>query len=72
MGVYRVWVGKPEGKNHSEDPGLYGRIILRWVLGKWDRGACTGSILLRIGTRGCICKCGNKPLGSITCGKFLD
>jgi len=27
--VYRVLVGKPEGKNHSEDPDVDGRIILR-------------------------------------------
>ena len=27
--VYRVLVGKPEGKNHLEDPGIDGRIILR-------------------------------------------
>jgi hypothetical protein len=27
--VYRVWAGKPEGKNHLEDPGVDGRIILR-------------------------------------------
>jgi hypothetical protein len=28
-GVCRVLVGKPEGKNNLEDPGLDGRIILR-------------------------------------------
>jgi hypothetical protein len=27
-GVYRFLVGKPEGKNHLEDPGVDGRIIL--------------------------------------------
>jgi len=26
--VYRVLVGKPEGKNHLEEPGVDGRIIL--------------------------------------------
>ena len=26
-GVYRVLVGKPEGKNHLEDTGIDGRII---------------------------------------------
>ena len=36
--VYRVLVGKPEGKNHLEDPGVDGRIILRWIFGKWDVG----------------------------------
>jgi hypothetical protein len=31
-GVYRVLVGKPEGKRpHGEDPGVGGRIILRWI-----------------------------------------
>jgi hypothetical protein len=33
-GVYRVLVGKPEGKNHLEDPGLDGGIILRWIFRK--------------------------------------
>jgi hypothetical protein len=34
-GVYRVLVGRPEGKkDHLEDVGIYGRIILRWTLGK--------------------------------------
>jgi hypothetical protein len=28
-GIYRFFVGKPEGKNHLEEPGIDGRIILR-------------------------------------------
>jgi len=36
--VCRVLVGKPEGKNHLEDPGVDGRIILRWIFRKWDVG----------------------------------
>ena len=51
-GVYRVLVGKPEGKNHSEDPVVDGRIILRWIFRKWDVGAWTGSSWLAIGTGG--------------------
>ena len=47
-GVYRVTVGKPEGKR----PGVDGRIILRWIFRKWDVGAWTGSSWLRIGTGG--------------------
>lgn len=29
----KVLAGKAEGKNHSEDIGLYGRIILKWIIG---------------------------------------
>ena len=48
-GVYRVLVGKPEGKRV---PGVDGRIILRWIFRKWDVGVWTGSGWLRIGTGG--------------------
>jgi len=51
-GVYRVLVGKPEGKNHLGDPDIDGRIILRWIFMKWDVGAWTGLSWLRIGTGG--------------------
>jgi len=49
-GVYRVLVGKPEGKSHLGDQGVDGRIILRWFCRKWDVGEWTGSGWLRIGT----------------------
>jgi len=50
--VYRVLVGNPEGKDHLGDPGVDGRIMLIWILRKWDVGVWTGSICLRIGTGG--------------------
>ena len=37
-GVYRVLVWKPEGKNHLEDTGVNGRIILRCILRNCDVG----------------------------------
>jgi len=52
IGVYRGFVGKPEGKNHLEDPGVDGKIILRWIFRKWDVRAWTGSVWLRTGTGG--------------------
>jgi hypothetical protein len=37
-GAYRVLVEQPEGKNHLEDSGVDGMIILRWIFRKWDVG----------------------------------
>jgi len=38
--------GKPEEKDHLEDPFIDGRIILRWIFRKWD-GTWSGLIWLR-------------------------
>jgi hypothetical protein len=35
--------------DHSEDPGLNERIILKWILEKWVGRVWTGFIWLRIG-----------------------
>jgi hypothetical protein len=51
-GVYRVLVGKSEKRGHLEDPGIDGRIILRYIFRKWDVGAWTGSMWFRIRTGG--------------------
>ena len=42
-GVYRVSVGKRVKRDHLEDPGVDGRIILRWIFRKLDVGVRTGS-----------------------------
>ena len=53
--AHTVLVGRPKGKNHMEDLGIDGRIILRWILKKWDVEAWAGLIWLRIGTGvGCL------------------
>jgi len=41
--IYRVLVGKPEERDHFKEPGLDGRIILRWIFWKWDVEAWTRS-----------------------------
>jgi len=46
-----LW-GNLKERGHLEDKGIDGRIILRWIFRKWDLGAWTGSIRLRIGTGG--------------------
>jgi hypothetical protein len=30
------WWGDPREGDHLGDPGVGGRIILRWIFGKWD------------------------------------
>jgi hypothetical protein len=44
--------GNLREREHLEDPGVDGRIILRWIFRKWDVGVWTGLIWLRIGTGG--------------------
>jgi hypothetical protein len=41
-GVYKILVGKPEGRRHWEDPGVDERIILGWIFGKKNVGVWTG------------------------------
>ena len=51
-GVYRVLVGKLEGRHHWGDPDADGSIILRWIFRKWEGVVGTGWSWLRIGTGG--------------------
>jgi len=51
-GLYRVLVGKPGRKRLLGRPSIDGRIILRWILRKWDVGVWTGSSWLKTGTDG--------------------
>jgi hypothetical protein len=79
-GVYRVMVGKLEGKRLLGRPRrrsiilrcIDGRIILRCIFRKWDvgygedpAGSGEGQV---VGT----CECGIEPSGSIKRGEFLD
>ena len=52
-GLYRGLVGKPE-REHLGDPGVDGRIILRWIFRTLGVGVWTELSWLRIGT-----DCGN-------------
>jgi hypothetical protein len=48
--VYRVLVGKPEGKNHFKDQGVGGRMGSKWALMRLAGGVWNGFTWLRIGT----------------------
>jgi len=51
-GVYRVLVVNLRERDRLGDPGVDGRIILRWIFRNLDVGIRTGSRWLWIGTDG--------------------
>jgi hypothetical protein len=51
-GGERRWWGNLRERDHWEDPGIDGRIILRWIFRKWNVGVWTGLSSLRIETDG--------------------
>jgi hypothetical protein len=55
-----------------EDPGVDGRIILKWIFERFGGGAQTGLIWLRMGQVASSCVYGDEPSGSIKCGEFLE
>ena len=32
----RFWWGNLRGRDHLEDPGVDGRVMLKWIFKKWD------------------------------------
>ena len=46
------WWGNLRERDHWGNPGVDGRIILRWIFTKWDVGVWTGSSWLRVGAGG--------------------
>jgi hypothetical protein len=48
---YGFWYEDLREGGHLEDPGIVGRILLKWILNEWDE-ALTGLIWFRIGTGG--------------------
>jgi hypothetical protein len=43
------WWGNLRERDHWENPGVNGKIIIRWIFKNWDVGVWTGLSWLRIG-----------------------
>jgi len=41
-GIYRFWWGNLMERDHLEEPGIDGRIIIRWTFRMSEIGVCTG------------------------------
>jgi hypothetical protein len=71
--AYRLLVGKRDGRNHLEDPGIDGRIISKWIFERFNaEGHGPDQSGLGQGQVAGCCECGNEPSGSIKCGEFLE
>jgi hypothetical protein len=57
--------GNLRERDHWGDPGVDGRIILRWISRKWDVKIWNGLSWFRTETDAGTCECGNEPSGSI-------
>jgi hypothetical protein len=56
---------------YLENTEVDGRIILRWLLSKWDEEAWSGLVWLGTRTSAGVSECANEASGSIKFGKFL-
>ena len=63
------WWGNLRERDHLEGSGVDGRIILRWILRKWDVGAWTDSEQGQVAGTFVCCKATSVP---IKCVEFLD
>jgi len=45
-----LWCGNLRERDHLRDPGVDGRVILKWIFREWDVGVWIGSSWLRVGT----------------------
>jgi hypothetical protein len=59
-------------RDHSEDLGADGRIILEWILGKWGGKVWNRRIWLEIGISGCSSEHGNETSGFTGGEEYLD
>jgi hypothetical protein len=66
------WLGNLREGDHMEDLGIDARIILKWILEKWNEGHRLDPSGSGQGQVASSCQCGNEPLVSIKCGEFPE
>jgi len=66
------WWGNLRERDHLGDPGLDGKIILRWIFREWDGGHGLDRGGSGWGQVAGNCECGNETSDSIKCREFLD
>ena len=67
----RILVGNMVKRDNLEDVSVNVRIILKWIFKKWN-GAGPILMWVRMGQKVMSLECGNKALGFIKCGLFVD
>ena len=70
--LYRVLVGKPEGKRPLGRSRHIWEDYIKIVLQKVGCGGMAWIEMVQDGQVAGTCECGNEPPGSIKCGEFLD
>jgi hypothetical protein len=72
-GMHKVfWWESQKEIDQQEYINVGGRIMLRWILQKYDGVVLTGLIWLSIETYDGLCEHGNEPSGSIKVRTFLS
>jgi hypothetical protein len=64
----KFWSGCLRGREHSEDRGVNGKLILKWILDKLTWMVSIGFMWLMT----CCCEDGNEPSGAVKGREFLD
>ena len=70
--MYRVLVGKPEGKRPLGRPRCRWVDNIRMDLQEVGCGYMDWIGLAQVRDRADTCECSNEPSGSVKCGEFLD
>jgi hypothetical protein len=68
----RFWLGNLGERNHLEDPGVDGKMILRWIFRKWDGGMDWIYLALDRDRCWAVVNAVINLSDAIICGKFLE